>query len=120
MRPQAWLGLVASQIFKRGTHITRTAYSDRIAKQWNRVTGHYGGALKRYALVERILSHIETLDGRVVLELGAGNGYFTHLLLRRFSGQPLQRLIISDQTQALLFDCHLPVSLGQDGRQSAP
>ncbi|HLY30804.1 MAG TPA: class I SAM-dependent methyltransferase [Ktedonobacterales bacterium] len=37
-----------------------------------------------------------------MLELGAGNGYFASLLLRRFSGQTPERLIISDQSQSLL------------------
>ncbi len=84
---------------RRTTPIARTAYYDRIAKQWHRVTGHSGGAFKRYVLNERILAHIEGIEGRDILELGAGNGYFAPLLLRRFSGQQPTRLVISDQSQ---------------------
>ncbi len=85
---------------RRTTPIARTAYYDRIAKQWHRVTGHSGGAFKRYVLNERILAHIEGIEGRDILELGAGNGYFAPLLLRRFSGQQPTRLVISDQSRA--------------------
>lgn len=85
---------------RRTTPIARTAYYDRIAKQWHRVTGHSGGAFKRYVLNERILTHIEGIEGRDILELGAGNGYFAPLLLRRYSGQQPARLVISDQSHA--------------------
>ena len=40
--------------------------------------------------------------GKAILELGPGNGYFAPLLLRRFSGQLPGRLVITDQSQALL------------------
>ena len=82
--------------------IARTAYYDRIAKQWHRVTGHHGGPLKRYVLNDRILSAIDGIAGRALLELGAGNGYFLPLLLRRFSGQTPSRIVITDQSPALL------------------
>ncbi len=49
-----------------------------------------------------MLSHINTIAGSAILELGAGNGYFAPLLLRRFSGRLPARLIISDQSLALL------------------
>ncbi len=88
--------------FEEDATIARTAYYDRIAKQWHRVTGHHGGAFKRYVLNDRILAHIEGIEGQAVLELGAGNGYFAPLLLRRFSGQRPERLVISDQSQAQL------------------
>lgn len=87
---------------RRTRPIPRTAYYDRIAKQWHRVTGHHGGVFKRYVLNDRILAHIEGVEGRAILELGAGNGYFAPLLLRRFSGQSPARLVISDQSQAQL------------------
>ncbi|HEX8036531.1 MAG TPA: class I SAM-dependent methyltransferase, partial [Ktedonobacterales bacterium] len=54
---------------------------------------------------DRILARIEGIEGiegRAILELGAGNGYFAPLLLRRFSGQQPARLVISDQSQAQL------------------
>jgi SAM-dependent methyltransferase len=82
--------------------ITRIAYYDRIAKQWHRLTGYHGGAFKRYVLNDRILSEISSIAGKAILELGAGNGYFAPLLLRRFSGQLPSRLVITDQSQALL------------------
>ncbi len=53
-------------------------------------------------LNERILSQTSDIADRAIIELGAGNGYFAPLLLRRFSGQPPARLVISDQSQALL------------------
>jgi SAM-dependent methyltransferase len=49
-----------------------------------------------------ILEKIERVEGRAILELGAGNGYFAPLMLRRFSGQTPARLVISDQSQAQL------------------
>ena len=49
-----------------------------------------------------LLSQIDGIAGRAVLELGAGNGYFVPLLLRHFSGQIPARLVISDQSQVLL------------------
>ena len=66
------------------------------------MTGHSGGPLKRYVLNERLLARIESVGGLTILELGAGNGYFLPLLMRRFSGQTPDRLLITDQSQALL------------------
>ncbi len=86
--------------------IARTAYYDHIARQWSRATGYQGGPLKRYALNERILTRIEGIADRDILELGAGNGYFAALLRRRFSGQTPHSLILSDQSQALLDIAH--------------
>lgn len=77
-------------------------YYDRIAKQWHRATGHHGGAFKRYVLNDAILGRIGGIEGLALLELGAGNGYFAPLLLRRFSGQIPGRLVISDQSPAQL------------------
>jgi len=82
--------------------ITRIAYYDRISSQWNRITGHHGGPFKRYMLNDRILARIEGIEERAILELGAGNGYFAPLMMRRFSGQRPARLVISDQAQAQL------------------
>lgn len=91
-----------TSISEEETPIARTAYYDRIARQWHRVTGYHGGAFKRYVLNERILARIDGIDGLAILELGAGNGYFAPLLLRRFSGQQPTHLVISDQSQAQL------------------
>jgi SAM-dependent methyltransferase len=53
-------------------------------------------------LNDRILARIDGVEGRAILELGAGNGYFAPLLMRRFSGQRPARLVISDQSKAQL------------------
>jgi SAM-dependent methyltransferase len=87
---------------KRKEQIARTAYYDRIAKQWHRLTGYHGGVFKRYVLNDSILSQINSIAGNAIIELGAGNGYFAPLMLRRFSGQQPERLVITDQSQALL------------------
>lgn len=87
------------------TRITRTAYYDGIAKQWHRATGHHGGALKRYVLNDLLLDSIERygpITDQAILELGAGNGYFAPMLLRRCGGRLPARLVISDQSLALL------------------
>jgi SAM-dependent methyltransferase len=94
--------LLERTAIRRRAAITRTAYYDRIAKQWHRVTGHHGGAFKRYVLNERILSRINHIEGCSILDLGAGNGYFAPILLRRCSGQRPARLVISDQSPAQL------------------
>lgn len=49
-----------------------------------------------------ILTQISSIAEDAILELGAGNGYFAPLLLRRFSGQLPARLVITDQSPALL------------------
>ena len=69
---------------------------------WHRATGYSGGAFKRYVLNDLILEKIGRIAGCAILELGAGNGYFAPLLLRRFSGQIPGRLVISDQSKAQL------------------
>ena len=66
------------------------------------MTGHHGGAFKRYVLNDWMLGKLEGIAGRAILELGAGNGYFAPMMLRRFSGQRPARLVISDQSQAQL------------------
>jgi SAM-dependent methyltransferase len=58
--------------------------------------------LKRYLLNDRLLGKIESIAGKAILELGAGNGYFAPLMMRRFSGQAPERLLITDQAQKLL------------------
>jgi SAM-dependent methyltransferase len=82
--------------------IARTAYYNGIAKQWHRVTGYHGGAFKRYVLNDLLFDRIGHIEGRAILELGAGNGYFAPLMRRRYSGQTPARLVISDQAQALV------------------
>ncbi|HET8911401.1 MAG TPA: class I SAM-dependent methyltransferase [Ktedonobacteraceae bacterium] len=53
-------------------------------------------------LNDRILTLIDSIDGKAILELGAGNGYFAPLMLRRFSGQTPEHLVITDQSPELL------------------
>lgn len=53
-------------------------------------------------LNDLLLEKIGGIKGQAILELGAGNGYFAPLLLRRYSGQTPGRLIISDQAQTLV------------------
>src|SRR5690242_6676240 len=78
------------------------AYYDRIARAWHAATGPQGGAVKRYLLNERVLDRFPDVAGLAILELGAGNGYFLPLALRRFSGRVPARVVISDQSPALL------------------
>jgi ubiquinone/menaquinone biosynthesis C-methylase UbiE len=58
--------------------------------------------LKRYALNDLLLGKIDNIADKANLELGAGNGYFASLMMRRLSGQTPERLLITDQSQKLL------------------
>ncbi len=78
------------------------AYYDRIARKWHSVTGYRGGALKEFVLNDLLIQKVPSVAGRSILEIGAGNGYFLPLLLRRFSGQVPSRIVISDVSGALL------------------
>jgi SAM-dependent methyltransferase len=78
------------------------AYYDRIARKWHDVTGFHGGAFKKYILNDLLISKIGDVAGRSILELGAGNGYFMPLLLRRSSSQQPAPLVITDQSSPLL------------------
>lgn len=82
--------------------IARTAYYDQIGKKWHAVTGRQGGALKELVLNDLVLGRISGVAGSSILELGAGNGYFVPLLLRRFSGQVPSRIAITDCSPVLL------------------
>ena len=42
------------------------------------------------------------VEGQAILELGAGNGYFLPLALRRYSGQTPAHLVVTDNSRALL------------------
>ena len=63
------------------------SYYDSIARQWHAVTGYAGGAFKELVLNDVLIGKLPPLGGRAVLELGAGNGYFLPLALRRLGGQ---------------------------------
>lgn len=52
-------------------------------------------------LNDLLLNKIGRIQGKAILEVGAGNGYFAPLLLRRYSGQIPARLVISDQSRVL-------------------
>lgn len=58
--------------------------------------------MKQYILNDLLLGKIDGIAGQSILELGAGNGYFLPLMLHRFSGQLARRILITDQSQALL------------------
>ena len=78
------------------------AYYDRIAKQWHDITGYAGGAFKELVLNDVLLRQIPGIEGRSLLELGTGNGYFLPLVFRRFSGQVPRAVVITDQSETLL------------------
>jgi SAM-dependent methyltransferase len=77
-------------------------YYDRIAKRWHETTGHQGGAFKELVLNRILLERLPGIDNRSLLELGAGNGYFLPLVLRRFSGQAPSGIVVTDQSRRLL------------------
>ena len=77
-------------------------FYDRIAKQWHTATGFNGGALKRFVLNDLLIDAIKLVDGRSIIEIGAGNGYFLPLVMRRYSGQSPTRLVITDQSKRQL------------------
>jgi len=72
------------------------AYYDRIAKQWHEARGPKGGPFQRKVLNRVLLRAIGRIEGRRILELGAGNGYFFPMVLRRNPGQQFDRLVLSD------------------------
>lgn len=78
------------------------AYYDAIAHQWHQYTGYQGGSFKRYILNDFLLAQMESIQDKVILEVGSGNGYFMAWVLERFSGQTPERLVISDISNQLL------------------
>jgi SAM-dependent methyltransferase len=78
------------------------AYYDTIARQWHQTTGYQGGAFKKYVLNDFLLAHMESVQDKAILEIGAGNGYFMAWALERFSGQTPRRLVISEISGPLL------------------
>ena len=77
-------------------------YYDTIAKRWHETTGDQGGAFKALVLNDSLLEKLANIDHCSILELGAGNGYFLPLVLRRFSDQTPTSLTVTDQSQRLL------------------
>jgi SAM-dependent methyltransferase len=78
------------------------AYYDHIAKPWHESTGPLGDAFKELVLNPILLDKLSGIDGCSILELGAGNGYFLPLVLRRFPGQTPVRITVTDQSERLL------------------
>jgi SAM-dependent methyltransferase len=78
------------------------AFYDRIAKKWHTETGFTGGAFKQLVLNNLLIDSIKRIEKRAILELGAGNGYFLPLVMRRYSGQSPSRLVITDQSERQL------------------
>ena len=78
------------------------AYYDRIAEQWHAASGEQGGAFKALVLNDVLLAKLPDIQGRSILEVGAGNGYFLPLLLRGRAGQAPARVVVSDQSARLL------------------
>jgi SAM-dependent methyltransferase len=77
-------------------------YYDTIAYQWHNYTGYQGGSFKKYVLNDFLRSHMESIQDKAILEVGAGNGYFMAWVLERFSGQTPERLVISGISNQLL------------------
>jgi len=77
-------------------------FYDRIAKQWHAHTGRHGGAFKEFLLNDVLIAAVAFIENRAILELGAGNGYFLPLVLRRYSGQRPARIVITDQSSRQL------------------
>jgi SAM-dependent methyltransferase len=77
-------------------------YYDRYARLWHTVTGYQGGAFKEHVLNDVLLGKLPAIHDGSILELGAGNGYFMPLVLRRFSGQIPSSITITDCSDQLL------------------
>ncbi len=77
-------------------------YYSKIAAAWHDATGPAGGPFKKYVLNDELLARIGSIDGKAILELGAGNGYFVRLMMTRKSGERPARLVVTDAAGALL------------------
>ena len=82
--------------------IPHMTYYDKFARLWHSVTGYKGGAFKEHVLNDVLLNKLPAIHNRSILELGAGNGYFMPLVLRRFSGQIPASIAITDCSDQLL------------------
>jgi len=78
------------------------SYYDRIASPWHEATGQCGGPFRRLVLNDAVLDAIPSIAGASILELGAGNGYFLPLLLKRFRSQAPSRVAVTDASYELL------------------
>jgi SAM-dependent methyltransferase len=75
------------------------AYYDRIARRWDAITGERGGAFKRHVVNDRLLELIGDVRAHSILELGAGNGYFSRMLASRAR---CGRLVVTDASAELV------------------
>lgn len=77
-------------------------YYDTIAKQWHTHTGFKGGPFKSLFLNDILLDKIGGIADEDLLELGAGNGYFFPMILKKYSGQVPQSITITDASNSQL------------------
>jgi SAM-dependent methyltransferase len=78
------------------------SYYDRIATTWNELAGDKGAPLQANALNKTILDAIPSIDGQVILELGAGNGYLMPMILEHFEGQTPGSIVVTDQSESMI------------------
>ncbi|MEM7334359.1 MAG: class I SAM-dependent methyltransferase [Chloroflexota bacterium] len=78
------------------------AFYDKIAKNWHSTTGFRGGSFKKHQLNAFLLEKIESIEGKFIVDLGAGNGYFANLLFEHFPEQSPISINITDQSARLL------------------
>jgi len=72
------------------------AYYDKIAAKWHKTTGFKGGSFKEFVLNEKVISKINNIESKTILEIGIGNGYFMPLLIKKKSGQKPERILLTD------------------------
>lgn len=67
-------------------------FENRIfAAYWNKLVGPYGDHYKRFLLDPIVLGTAGNLKGKVVMEMGCGNGYFAKKLIR---GEPAKIILM--------------------------
>ena len=72
------------------------AYYDKIAIKWHKYTGYKGGSFKELILNEKIISKVDEIKSKTILEIGIGNGYFMPLLMKNKSGQIPDKIFLTD------------------------
>jgi len=71
-------------------------YYDKIALKWHKITGYKGGSFKELILNQKIISKVENINSKKILEIGIGNGYFMPLLMKKKSGQVPENIYLTD------------------------
>lgn len=69
------------QARQRARNENKVGYHDRIARRRHVATDHQGGLFRRLVLNDAPAESSGDIDGRILLELGAGNGNFIPQLL---------------------------------------